>query len=101
VDEGKSRRNGSLLSKEERLRLILTHREDVNPDLLLSVEEVMVLLNCSVSSLEIGRKDGRRKGKILGQDDLPPHKVLFETLIRYRYGDLMEWVKRRDAKKAA
>jgi len=82
----------SVVRREERLRLILTYQEDINPDLLLTDREVAELLNCSLASLQNGRKDGRRKGKVLGPHDLPPHKVLFGKMVRYRYGDLLAWV---------
>ena len=72
------KRDDSLVSKEDRLRLILAHREEVNPDLLLTDSEVAALLNCSLPFLRIGRKDGIRQGRPL---DLPPHFVLFGKMV--------------------
>jgi hypothetical protein len=87
-----------MISREERLRLILAHREEVNPDLLLTDYEVAALLNCSLTFLRLGRKDGRRQGKVL---DLPPHKVIFGRMVRYRYGDVVAWIQRSAGKEQA
>jgi len=95
---GDKSRDDGMISREERLRLILAHREEVNPDLLLTDYEVAAMLNCSLMFLRDGRKDGRRKGKVL---DLPPHKVIFGRMIRYRYGDVVAWIQRRDGEEKA
>lgn len=82
------------LSAERRLELLLTRQEQVNPDTMLTDVEVATLLNCSVGLLRIGRATNGKmisRGEIVVKN-LPPHYVLFGRLIRYRYGDLMEWL---------
>ena len=82
------------MSAEKRLELLLTRREQVNPDAMLTDIEVATLLNCSVQMLRIGRASG---GKVISGGEarvknLPPHHFLFERMVRYRYGDLIEWL---------
>lgn len=96
-----------LLTDKERLEILLTRQESVNPDAMLDDIEVATLLKCSPQQLQIGRKS---EGKVLRQrggktevfyKDLPPHHVLFGRLIRYRYGDLMQWLHREQKEDAA
>jgi hypothetical protein len=83
-------RNG-LPSPKERLELLLTRQAEVNPDAMLTDVELATLLNCSLDVLRIARTSGgRMKNRT---KNLPPHQVLFGRLVRYRYGDVMEWLK--------
>lgn len=90
------------LTNRERLELLLTRQEQVNPDAMLDDVEVATLLNCSVQQLRVARAS---KGRMLGKEgfvvkNLPPHLVLFGRLVRYRYGDLMDWLNEQKEKAA-
>lgn len=84
-----------ILTSERRLEILLTRQEQVNPDAMLDDVELAALLNCSVDQLRIGRA---AKGKVISRGEvkiknLPPHQVLFGRLVRYRYGDVMAWLR--------
>lgn len=89
----------AVLSSAQRLELLLTRQEQVNPDAMLDDVELAVLLNCSVQVLRISRtSNGKMKGRV---KNLPPHQVLFGRLIRYRYGDVMDWLHAQQNEAAA
>ncbi len=100
VEEQGEKKSPRLTHKERTLAILTS--ATVNPDALLDDVEVAALLKCSEEILRIGR---RSAGKILSRGeiknkDLPPHRVIFGRMIRYRYGDVLDWLNNRNGEAA-
>jgi predicted DNA-binding transcriptional regulator AlpA len=80
------------MTNRERQELVLTNPH-INPDALLNVTEVAALLGCSVQQLNIGRKVKQTTADTVVKN-LPPCRILFSKMVRYRYGDVVEWIER-------
>lgn len=74
------------LVREELSKLLPQVAQVIDPDQLLTTEEVASLTTLSVGYFEIGRSQGN--------NSLPPyHKVGRRVL--YRRGDVMDWLENR------